>query len=88
MFIPIFYDKSTKSLQIPFCQHDPQALALKWVQRSIGSFGGDKNRVTIFGESAGSASVNYLLMSPQSENLFNRAILQSGVVNNQVWAYR
>ena len=42
----------------------------------------------IFGESAGSASVNYLMMSPMSESLFNRAILQSGVVTNFAWAYR
>ncbi|XP_002732249.2 acetylcholinesterase-like, partial [Saccoglossus kowalevskii] len=55
-----------------------QVLALKWVKSNIGAFGGDPNMVTIFGESAGAASVGLHLLSPLSEPLFNRAILQSG----------
>ncbi|CAG9839137.1 unnamed protein product [Diabrotica balteata] len=55
-----------------------QQLALKWVQKNIHKFNGDRNNVTIFGESAGSASVHYHVLSPSSKNLFHKAILQSG----------
>ena len=55
-----------------------QVQALKWVKRNIRAFGGDPDNVTIFGESAGSASVLYHLLSPMSKGLFNKAIMQSG----------
>ena len=55
-----------------------QVAALKWVRENIGAFGGDASRVTIAGESAGGASVHFLLTSPQSQGLFARAIVQSG----------
>ena len=51
--------------------------ALKWVQKNIELFGGDKNNVTIFGESAGGHNVLALLASPLSDNLFHKAIGQS-----------
>ncbi|XP_044265017.1 juvenile hormone esterase-like isoform X1 [Tribolium madens] len=60
-------------------------LALKWVQRNIKNFGGDPNNVTIFGESAGSASVHFLYLSPMSKGLFHKAICQSGSALN-CWA--
>merc|ERR1712072_821601 len=44
----------------------------------IAAFGGDPDNVTIFGQSAGGASVAFLLVPPLSEKLFNRAIIQSG----------
>ncbi|XP_047495001.1 venom carboxylesterase-6-like [Penaeus chinensis] len=55
-----------------------QTLALRWVQDNIRNFGGDPDQVTIFGESAGGASVHYHVLSPMSKNLFKRAIMQSG----------
>ena len=44
-----------------------QILGLEWVRDNIGYFGGDPNRVTIFGQSAGGASVSHLMLSPAAE---------------------
>ena len=55
-----------------------QILALRWVQDNIVKFGGDKNEVTIFGESAGGTSVCMLSIAPDASSLFKRAIVQSG----------
>jgi para-nitrobenzyl esterase len=54
-----------------------QIAALRWVQQNIGLFGGDADRITIFGESAGGGSVMCLLVSPLAKGLFHRAIVQS-----------
>lgn len=54
-----------------------QIAALRWVRENIGAFGGDANRITLFGVSAGSASIALLLTSPLARGLFDQAILHS-----------
>jgi para-nitrobenzyl esterase len=57
-----------------------QIAALKWVKENIANFGGNPHNVTIDGQSAGSMSVNCLLVSPFAKGLFHRAIAQSGTL--------
>ena len=55
-----------------------QQAALRWVRRNIRRFGGDPHNVTIAGQSAGGVSVLAHLVSPGSQGLFQRAVVQSG----------
>jgi para-nitrobenzyl esterase len=55
--------------------------ALEWVRENAGAFGGDPERVTIFGESAGGQNVYSLLISPLAKGLFHRAVVQSGGIS-------
>ena len=63
-----------------------QHTAIKWVNENIGSFGGDVNNITIFGESAGSSSVVYQSLFPGNKGLFHRVIAESGSITSP-WAY-
>jgi len=64
-----------------------QLEALKWVQANIGSYCGDADNVTIFGESAGSWSVESHLVSNKSAGLFHRAICQSGCLKTNAFRF-
>lgn len=63
-----------------------QVQALKWIQITLQKFGGDPNNVTIFGVSAGRASVGYLMLSDMAKCFFHKAIVQSGSPL-QHWAF-
>ncbi|XP_068628030.1 esterase E4-like [Battus philenor] len=54
-----------------------QLIALRWIKSNIAAFGGDVNKVTLFGQSAGGRSVDFHLVSDQ-EKLFDKVIMQSG----------
>ncbi|XP_058123889.1 esterase B1-like [Anopheles ziemanni] len=63
-----------------------QRMSFRWVQENIDRFGGDPNNVTIFGESAGGASVHLHYLSEPSRQYFHKAIAQSGTAYNEwVW---
>ncbi|XP_049850080.1 esterase FE4-like [Schistocerca gregaria] len=64
-----------------------QTEALRWVQRNIEAFSGDPQKVTIFGQSAGGASVHFHVLSPLSKGLFKNAIAMSGAASN-TWAFK
>jgi len=62
-----------------------QRMAMEWVKNNIEAFGGNPNRVTISGQSAGASSAALHIVSPKSRGLFHSAILESGAESN-VWS--
>ena len=73
-------DKALGSNSGDYGLQDQQA-ALRWVQNNVASFGGDPNKVTIFGESAGGSSVCDQIASPTAAGLFEQGISTSGEYN-------
>ena len=57
---------------------DDQLQAIRWVNKNIQEFGGDKNNITIMGQSAGAISVQYHCLNHDNEGLFNKAVMVSG----------
>ena len=74
---PSFLGENTQSLAGNYGLLD-QIKALKWVQDNISQFGGDPDKVLLFGESAGALDTCMLLVSPAAAGLFQRALMQSG----------
>jgi len=60
--------------------------ALRWVRENISAFGGDPDRVVVFGESAGGRNTLSMLLSPRANGLFQRAIVQSGGIRTSTLA--
>uniref|UniRef100_A0AC34F5X6 Carboxylesterase type B domain-containing protein n=1 Tax=Panagrolaimus sp. ES5 TaxID=591445 RepID=A0AC34F5X6_9BILA len=73
-----FYGFSCGEGITPNCGLWDQTLALKWVHQNIHAFNGDPTNITIFGQSAGAASADFLCLSPHSRNLFQRVITMGG----------
>lgn len=72
-----------------------QLMALKWINRNCAKFNGDPNNITVLGESAGGASVQYLMLANKAKGLFHKAIIMSGSVlcpwalsTKGDWSYR
>lgn len=63
------------------CGLSDQILALNWIRRNVEAFGGDPDRITIAGESAGGASVTNMLACPGVKGCFTQAIIESGLPN-------
>jgi para-nitrobenzyl esterase len=71
------------------CGLQDQQAALRWVKRNIARFGGDPHNVTLFGQSAGGASVCDAAVSPTAAGLFQKGISESGFYNywvNTIWS--
>ena len=62
-----------------------QQAALRWVKTNIAAFGGDPERITIFGQSAGATDVGFAMASPLAKGLFRRAIIESGGIFGTAW---
>lgn len=79
-FLPLPASLGKKYAQSGNCGLLDAVAALRWVHDNIRVFGGDPQRVTVMGESAGAKLVGALLATPAAEGLFQQAILESGAV--------
>ena len=77
----IFLIDSPAEICIVISVISDQILALQWIHENIAAFGGDPDRITIAGESAGGASVVNLMAAPKAKGLFSQAIAQSALPN-------
>ncbi|KFH73206.1 hypothetical protein MVEG_00427 [Podila verticillata NRRL 6337] len=77
-------DTSTTSKSVGNWGLLDQKLALEWVRNHIQAFGGNPQDVTVFGESAGAASIGYHIGTPAHHGLFHKAILQSGAATTMI----
>lgn len=57
-----------------------QAMAINWTRQNIAMFGGNPNQITLFGESAGSISISYHIVSNVTRNWFQGVIMESGIL--------
>lgn len=73
---PELSKESPRGVSGNYALHDMIA-ALNWIKRNIAAFGGDPNNVTIWGESAGGTAAGLLMVAPDAQNLFHKAILSS-----------
>ena len=73
-----FVEQRIRGRRVPATMVYSIKLPLQWVQRNIGAFGGDAQRVTIFGQSSGSISVSALVGSPLAKRLFSAPSAKSG----------
>ncbi|CAC5378604.1 BCHE [Mytilus coruscus] len=60
-----------------------QSIAIKWIHKNVKRFGGSKDKITLFGNSAGGASVHYHILSEFSRPFFQKAIIQSGAADTK-----
>jgi len=74
---PLLSDENTEGLSGNYGVYD-QIAALKWIKQNISAFGGDPDNITVFGQSAGAASVKNLISSSLSKEDISKAIIQSG----------
>lgn len=81
-FIDFSYLNNDKNIFETNIGLSDQIEALKWIQENIGYFGGDKNNITVMGESAGATSIMSLMVSPKARDLFHKAICQSAVIES------
>lgn len=77
-------DTSTTSKSVGNWGLLDQKIALEWVRNHIQAFGGNPQDVTVFGESAGAASIGYHIGTPTHHGLFHKAILQSGAATTMI----